>query len=76
MVNSIVYQPFPLRLASRLILTFARHLTLINSNLVKQQQQQQKKINFLFRKNFKQFHTFSGYSKLQCVFTLYVHFSL
>ena len=36
MVNSVVYHPFPSRLASRVTLTFIRHLTLINSNLIKQ----------------------------------------
>ena len=52
-------------------LTFIRHLTLINSNLMKQ-----KKISLLFWIKFKQFNIFSAYSKFQCVFTLYVHFSL
>ena len=70
-LNSVVYHPCPSRIASRLTLTFIRHLTLINSNLIKQ-----KKISLLLRINSKQFHTFSAYSKLQCVFMLYVHFSL
>ena len=35
-LNSIFYHPCPSRLASRLRLTFIRHLTLINSNLIKQ----------------------------------------
>ena len=61
MVNSVVYHPCPSTLASRLTLTFIRHLTLINSNLIQQ-------------KKFKQFYTFSAYSKLPCVFTLYVIF--
>ena len=69
MVNSVVYDPCPLGLSSRLTLTVARHLTLTNSNLIKQN-----KISFLFRIKFKQFHIFSAYNKLQCVFTLYVHF--
>ena len=43
MVNSVVYHPCPSRLASRLTLTFIRHLTLINSNLIKQ-----KKLAFSF----------------------------
>ena len=34
------------------------------------------KISLLVRIKFKQFHTFSAYSKLQFVFTLYVHLSL
>ena len=34
MVNSVVYHPCLLRLTSRLALTFIRHLTLINSNLI------------------------------------------
>ena len=71
MVNSFVYHPCLSRLGSRLTLTFIRHLTLISSNLIKQ-----KKIGLLFRIKFKQFYTFSAYSKLQCVFTLYVRFSL
>ena len=69
--NSVVYDPCPSRLTSRLTLTFTRHLTLTNSNLIKQN-----KISLLFRIKFKQLHIFSAYSKLQCVFTLYVHFSL
>ena len=36
MVNSVVYHTCPSTLASRLTLTFIRHLTLINSNLIKQ----------------------------------------
>ena len=68
---SVVYHPCLLRLASRLTLTFIRHLTLINSNLIKHS-----KISLLFRARFKQFHVFTAYSKLQCVFILYVHFSL
>ena len=66
-------------------LTFIRHLTLINRNLLKQ------KIIIIIMiiiiiiiiKNsllcwikFKQFHTFSAYSKLSCIFILYLHFSL
>ena len=36
-LNSVVYHhPCPSRIASRLTLTFIRHLTLINSNLIKQ----------------------------------------
>ena len=68
-INSVVYHPCPSILASRL--TIIRYLALINSNLIKQN-----KISLLFRINFKQFCTFSAYSKLQCVFTLYVHFLL
>ena len=34
-LNSVVYQPCPSRIASRLTLTFIRHLTVINSNLIK-----------------------------------------
>ena len=41
-------------------LTFVRHLTLINRSLIKQ----------------KKVYIFSAYSKVQCLFTLYVHFSL
>ena len=38
-LNSVVYHhPCPSRIASRLTLTFIRHLTLINSNLIKQKQ--------------------------------------
>ena len=44
MVNSVVYHPCPSRLASRLTKTFIRHLTLINSNLIKQ-----KKLVFSFK---------------------------
>ena len=71
--NSVVYHLCRSRLASRLTLTFFRHLTLINSNFIKQ-----KKIKngLLFRINFKQFHIFSAYNELQCLFTLHVHFSL
>ena len=36
MVNSVVYLPCHLRLASGLTLTFIRHLTLINRNLIKE----------------------------------------
>ena len=36
MVNSVIYHPCPRRLASGLTLTFIRHLTLINGNLIKQ----------------------------------------
>ena len=36
MVNSVAHHPCPSILASRLTLTFIRHLTLINSNLIKQ----------------------------------------
>ena len=43
MVNSVVYHPCPYRLASRLTLIFIRHLTLINSKLIKQ-----KKLAFSF----------------------------
>ena len=71
MVNNVVYHPWPSRLASRLTLKFIRHLTLRNSNLIKQKQ-----ISFLLRIKLKQFHNFSTYSKLQCVFILYVHFLL
>ena len=49
---------------------FIRHLTLIHSKFIKQ------KNSLLFRIKFKQFHTFNAYSKLQCVFKLYAHFSL
>ena len=35
-LNSVVYHHCPSRIASRLTLTFIRHLTLINSNLIKQ----------------------------------------
>ena len=39
-LNSVVYHhPCPSRIASRLTLTFIRHLTLINSNLIKQKNQ-------------------------------------
>ena len=39
-LNSVVYHhPCPSRIASRLTLTFIRHLTLINTNLIWQQQQ-------------------------------------
>ena len=51
-INSIAYHPCPSRLASRLTLTFIRHLTLINSNLI------QKKISLFFSMRFKQFHIF------------------
>ena len=54
------------------LLTFIRHLTLINNNLIKQKT----KKSLLFRIKFKQFRSLSAYSKLQCVFTLYVHLSL
>ena len=64
------YHPCTSRLASRLTLTFIRHLTLINSNLIKL------KKSLLFRIKFEQFHIFSAHSKLQCVFALYIHFSL
>ena len=58
-VKSVFYHPCPLRLASRLTLTFIRHLILINSNLIKQ------KNSLLFRIKFKQFHTLANtYSKL------------
>ena len=57
----------------RILLTFIRHLTLIKSNLIKQKKKKKEKKK---RKNilliwvkFEQFHTFSAYSKLQCVFT-------
>ena len=55
--------------------TFIRHLTFIKSNLTKQKKDK-KKNWLLFRIKFKQFHTFSAYSKFQFVFTLYVHFPL
>ena len=71
MVNSVVYHPCPSILANRLTLTFIRHLTSVNSNLIKKQ-----KISLLLRNKFKQFDTLRAYSKLQCVFALYVHFSL
>ena len=48
-INSVVYNPCPSRLASRVTLTFIRHLTLINNNFIKQ-----KIISFLFLINFKQ----------------------
>ena len=51
------------------LLTFIIQLTLINSNLIK------KKDSLLFQIKFKQFHTFCVYSKLQCIFTLYVYCS-
>ena len=63
--------PFKISLNIYQTLTFIRHLTLINSNLMKQ-----KKMSLLFWIKFKQFNIFSAYSKFQCVFTLYVHFSL
>ena len=34
-LNSVAYHPCPSRIVSRLRLTFIRHLTLINSNLIK-----------------------------------------
>ena len=58
MVSRVVYHFCPSRLASRLTLTFVRRLTLINSNLIKQE-----KISFLFRIKLKQFHDFSAWSK-------------
>ena len=67
--NSIVYHPCPSKLSSRLTLTFIRHLTLINGNLIKP-----KKLDLSFK--FKQFHIFSTQSKFQCVFTLSVRFPL
>ena len=67
MVNSVVCRPCPSRLASRITLTFIRHLPLVNSNLIEQ------KISLLFGIKSKQFHTFSAYSKWQCVFRLYVN---
>ena len=72
MVYNVIYYPCPSRLASRLTLTFIRHLASINSNLIKPK----KKNSFLFWIKFKQFHTFSAYSKFQCVFILYVYSSL
>ena len=36
MVSSVVYHPCARRLASRLTLTFIKHLTSINSHLIKQ----------------------------------------
>ena len=63
----VVLHPFTYR--PQTFLTIIRYLTLIKSNLIKQE-----KISLLFRTKFKQFHTFSAYSKLQCVFTLYVHY--
>ena len=63
-----VVHPFLRR--PQILLTFIRRLTLVKSKLIKQ------KNSLLFLIKFKQFHTFSAYSKLQCVFTLYVHFSL
>ena len=71
MLNSVVYNLCPSRLALRLTLIFIRHMTWINSNFFKQ-----KKISLLFWIKFKQFHTFSVCSKLQFVFSLYMHFSL
>ena len=68
-VKSVFYHRCPLRLASRLTLTFTRHLILINSNVIKQ------KNSLLFRIKFKQFHTFSAYSKLYLHY-MYIHFSL
>ena len=65
MVNSVVYHPCPWRLALRLTFTFNYNLTLINSNLIKQ-----KKHCLFFRIKFKQFHIFSAYSKLQCVYII------
>ena len=44
-LNSIFYHPCPSRLASRLRLTFIRHLTLINSNLIKQNKNQSSLLN-------------------------------
>ena len=52
--------------SSHILLTFIIQLTLINRNLIEQ------KNSLLFRIKFKQFHTFCVYSKLQCIFTLYV----
>ena len=61
---------YPFLRRPQILLTFTRHLTLIKSNLIKQ-----KKINLRFRIKFKQFHTCSACSKLECAFTLCVNFS-
>ena len=63
-VKNVVHHPCPSRIVSRLTLTFIRHPTLINGNLIKQ-----KKISFLFWIKFQQFHIFSAYSKFECIIT-------
>ena len=50
----------------QILLTFIRHLALIQSNLIKQN-----KISLLFRIKFKQFHTFSAYKWSVVYFFLY-----
>ena len=68
-LNSIVYHPCPSRLASRLTLTFIRHLTLINSNLINHEKQ-----SSLF-KNVKAVPYFSAYSKFQLYYMYIFHFN-
>ena len=70
-LNSVVYHhPCPSRIASRLTLTFIRHLTLINSNLIKQ-----KKLVFSFEESLSNsiFLVHIGNSSVQLNWVIIAH---